>query len=120
LEGAGHARRRLAGPPATTYNVLAGQTLRRGQKAARGPAGANPVLADIQQLQRDLSAIGYSIATNGTSVSGIYDAALEAAVRAFQQRYFAGSQRAFRGAGLTLGVLDFETAVAIRAVLQDT
>lgn len=120
LEAAGHARRRIQGPPTTTYNILAGQSLRRGQTAARGPGGPNPIAADISQLQRDLSAIGYSIASNGTAVSGVFDASLESAVQAFQQRYFAGGNRGLRGASFTLGVVDFETAVAIRAVLLDS
>lgn len=120
LEAAGHARRRLIGPPATTYNVLAGQTLRRGQTHARGPGGPNPLAADIRQLQTDLLAIGYSVANGGTTISGVFDDALEAAVKAHQQRYFSGGNRRLRGANFALGVVDFETATSIQAVLQDT
>jgi len=76
-------------------------------------------MPDYRGIATALSNIGYSIATNGTTVSGAFDTALERAIRAFQQRYFSGANIALRGANFALMQLDFETAVAIQQVAAD-
>jgi N-acetyl-anhydromuramyl-L-alanine amidase AmpD len=121
VEGAIHARRRNVGaPPATVYGIGPGQVA--SSVPGRTTRG---LVANITQAKTDLSAIGYSVATNGTTINANFDGAMFAAVRAFQQRYFSGpaaggGNRALRGAAFTLGDIDFETAVAINQVVGDT
>ncbi|MEO6602652.1 MAG: N-acetylmuramoyl-L-alanine amidase [Polyangiaceae bacterium] len=84
---------------------------------SRNPSTLVP---DFAGIQRALSAIGYSVAPNGVTVSGVFDLALEGAVNAFQRRYFSGGNSAKARKGFVLGAIDFETAFAISAVQQDT
>jgi N-acetylmuramoyl-L-alanine amidase len=116
LENAGLVRRRSAGPPPpTVYGIGPGEFVSR-----RRPTTRNGSTPSYGELQRDLLAVGYSIAENGTNVSGSFDRALERAIQAFQRRYFSGSARAVRGANFVLGQLDFDTAFAVKMVAGDT
>lgn len=103
--------------PQKIYGIIAGGTLAPGATAPPG-AARTALLADITELQQDLSSIGYSINdADGVTITGIFDRALGQAVAVFQERHFSGTRRtAFTGRA---GVLDFTTALAIKQVLAD-
>jgi hypothetical protein len=74
----------------------------------------------ISAVQTDLSAIGYSVANNGTNISGVYDLALERAIARFQMRYLSGGRRTLRPPRFRLGELDYVTATIIKSVAADS
>jgi N-acetyl-anhydromuramyl-L-alanine amidase AmpD len=122
-ESAGHVRQRTAGPPApTVFGVLPGghARLTDPKKASSLKITPNTMSPDFKSIQSALSAIGYSVATNGKQISGVFDPPLHSAISMFQQRYFSGGHQSLRSAKFRLGVLDFETAFAIQSVSQDT
>lgn len=118
LEQAQQARQRVVGPPAPMiYNLAPGEFVDPG-----GRLSQSRNVVDIAQIQRDLSTIGYSVATDGTTISGIFDAPLQAAVRAFHRRYFSGAQAAHAGPDFRASPprIDYSTAFAIQSVVADT
>lgn len=115
LEAAGLVRRRgVVVPTATIFGIGPGQF---AEKARSSPRSLSP---NISAIQTALSAIGYSVAADGTSISGTFDDALVAAISAFQRRHFSGGNAAAKGARFRLGRIDFETAFAIQAVQNDS
>ena len=122
FESANLARRRAVFvPTATIFGVGPGQFVqlndtKTGTTEVRKPPSLTP---DFSGLQTSLSAIGYSVASDGTTISGVFDKPTRSAIQAFQNRYFSGGNRASRGTPFVLGRLDFETALAIQSVEQD-
>jgi N-acetyl-anhydromuramyl-L-alanine amidase AmpD len=115
LETAGLVRRRVVSVPnATVFGIGPGEF---AEQAKSSPKTLKP---DFKGIQKALSDIGYSVATNGTTISGVFDTPLTNAVRVFQRRYFSGGNAASKGAKFDLGRIDFETAFAIEQVSQDT
>jgi N-acetylmuramoyl-L-alanine amidase len=115
LENAQLVRHRIPSVAApVVFGIGPGQF---AEKSRRSPRTLRPDFTGIQQA---LSDIGYSVATNGTTISGVFDDPLVAAVRAFQRRYFSGGNAASKGTNFKLGRIDFETAFAIDSVSQDT
>jgi N-acetyl-anhydromuramyl-L-alanine amidase AmpD len=115
LEAVPLVRRRVAGVPAATiFGISAGQFVQQGRLSPR------TLTPDITGIQTALRAIGYSIAPDGTTISGVFDGSLTAAINAFQRRYFAGGNAASKGTAFRLGRIDFETAFAIQSVANDT
>lgn len=78
-------------------------------EAAKRPYGV------IAGVQRDLSRIGYSIHTDGVTVTGILDAATTIALDRFRRHYM---DRVVKNDWLN-GPLDRDTALAIKRVLVD-
>jgi N-acetyl-anhydromuramyl-L-alanine amidase AmpD len=119
FENANLVRRRAVGvPTALVFGIGPGQSVTfPGATRNRSPTTLVP---DFSGIQTALSAIGYSIAPDGVTVSGAFDQSLASAINAFQRRYFSGGNQAQAGVGFKLGRIDFETAVAIQAVQQDT
>jgi N-acetylmuramoyl-L-alanine amidase len=114
LEAKNLVRMRVTSVPAPTiFGISAGEF---AEQSRSSPKSLKP---DISGIQQALSDIGYSVAPNGTTISGTFDAALTAAVRAFQRRYFSGGNAASKGKAFRLGRIDFETAFAIQAVAAD-
>ena len=115
LEAVPLVRRRVPSvPPATVFGISAGQFVEQGRLSPR------TLTPDITGIQTALKAIGYSIAPNGTTISGVFDSSLTAAIKAFQRRYFAGGNAGSKGTRFSLGRIDFETAFAIQSVSNDT
>ena len=115
FEDEGLVRTRAGGAPAATiFGITAGAFVEQKRSS---PKTLKP---DIKAIQEALSAIGYSIAPDGTTVSGVFDASLTAAVNAFQRRYFSGGNADQKGKAFRLGRIDFETAAAIDSVSNDT
>jgi N-acetyl-anhydromuramyl-L-alanine amidase AmpD len=115
LEAVPLVRRRVAGvPSATIFGISAGQFVQQ-----RGPS-SRTLTPDITGIQTALKGIGYSIAPDGTTISGVFDDSLTAAIKAFQRRYFSGGNAASKGKPFILGRVDFETAFAIQSVSNDT
>jgi N-acetyl-anhydromuramyl-L-alanine amidase AmpD len=115
FEAANMARTMTAGPPPETiYGIKA------GEKLARAPAKKAPVASpEVEELKRDLSAIGYSInAIDGVTITDVFDEVLEFAVTHFQIRFFSGSRLASRPK--RLGIVDYDTAFTIKMVLGDS
>ena len=104
--------------PQKIYGIIAGGTLAPGATAPPG-AARTALLADITELQQDLSSIGYSINdADGVTIIGIFDRALGQAVAVFQERHFSGTRRTvFTGSGGS--AFDFTTALAMKQVLAD-
>jgi N-acetyl-anhydromuramyl-L-alanine amidase AmpD len=71
----------------------------------------------IQELQRDLSAIGYSInAKDGVTTTGIFDTATQAAVDRFRRHFMSGLVKLTNNVDPTF---DRATAIALKRVVLD-
>jgi N-acetylmuramoyl-L-alanine amidase len=116
LENRGYGMIPAAGPPAPNvyagfFQTVPGGSLRHGDNDKHhkfgGAVRAAITGTPIHEIQQDLTDIGYSLGT----VDGDYGDKMVAAVRAFQEHFFAGS----RGPAAD-GKVDFQTASWIRAV----
>jgi N-acetylmuramoyl-L-alanine amidase len=101
-------------PPPRVFGIALGEFVQKGRRAPRA------LRPDVTGIQTALSAIGYSVARNGTTISGTFDDALVAAVSAFQRRHFSGGNASRKGKDFRLGRVDFETATLIQNVADDT
>jgi N-acetyl-anhydromuramyl-L-alanine amidase AmpD len=70
----------------------------------------------IAELQRDVSDVGYSIAKDGVTRSGVFDTALHHAIIRFHHRFFSGSRAS--ASKKNNGVVDRDTATMLQAALQ--
>jgi N-acetyl-anhydromuramyl-L-alanine amidase AmpD len=80
--------------------------------------GANKVpYGVIASVQADLSSLGYSVnAVDGTTPTGVYDAATQAAMDRFRRRYVPG---AVKSNTVLSPTFDRATAIALKRVLLD-
>ena len=112
LEAARVARTALttATVPSTLYGLTAGGS-------ATLSSGASS--ADVAQLKKDISSIGYSVSdSTGLPDGPTFSLALQRALSRFQTRFF--SRGSTPSAGMVSGKLDYGTASMIFKVLQDS